>query len=110
MITANVIHRVFWIKYGESAGTAFTVDIEGKQYLVTAKHIVGGISKDATLEIYSNDMWTPLETRLVGHAQGEIDITRDSPDQTTFPEYSSRGDTAKYNPAFQERQMRSDAA
>ena len=35
---------------------------------------------------------------------------RDSPDQTNFPGYSSRGDTAKYNPAFQERQMRSDAA
>ena len=37
-------------------------------------------------------------------------LTRDSPDQTNFPGYSSRGDTAKYNPAFQERQMRSDAA
>ena len=37
-------------------------------------------------------------------------LIRDSPDQTTFPGYSSRGDTAKYNPAFQERQMRSDAA
>ena len=35
---------------------------------------------------------------------------RDSSDQTTFPGYSSRGDTAKYNPAFQGRQMRSDAA
>ena len=35
---------------------------------------------------------------------------RDCPDQTTFPGYSSREDTAKYNPAFQGRQMRSDAA
>ena len=37
-------------------------------------------------------------------------FNRDSPDQTTFLGYSSRGDTAKYNPAFQGRQMRSDAA
>ena len=44
--------------------------------------------------------WRPFESRL----------NRDSPDQTTFPGYSSRGDTAKYNPAFQERQMRPDAA
>ena len=36
-------------------------------------------------------------------------VSRDSPDQTTFPGYSSRGDTAKYNPAFQERQMRPDS-
>ena len=37
-------------------------------------------------------------------------ISRDSPDQTNFPGYSSFWDTAKYNPAFQGRQMRSDAA
>ncbi len=42
--------------------------------------------------------------------QSRSGFTRDSPDQTTFPGYSSRGDTAKYNPAFQGRQMRSDAA
>ena len=36
-------------------------------------------------------------------------VGRDSPDQTTFPGYSSRGDTAKYNPAFQGRQMRPDS-
>ncbi len=39
-----------------------------------------------------------------------ITLSRDSPDQTNFPGYSSRGDTAKYNPAFQGRQMRPDAA
>ena len=36
-------------------------------------------------------------------------LIRDSPDQTTFPGYSSRGDTAKYNAAFQGRQMRPDS-
>ena len=32
--------------------------------------------------------------------------SRDSPDQTNFPGYSSFWDTVKYNPAFQGRQMR----
>ena len=46
-----------------------------------------------------------------GPYQGwNLSLIRDSPDQTTFPGYSSRGDTAKYNPAFQGRQMRSVAA
>ena len=35
--------------------------------------------------------------------------TRDSPDQTNFPGYSSFWDTFKYNPAFQGRQMRPDS-
>ena len=36
-------------------------------------------------------------------------ISRDSPDQTNFPGYSSFWDTVKYNPAFQGRQMRPDS-
>lgn len=75
MITSNVIHRVFRIKYGKATGTAFTVDVDGKQYLVTAKHIVDDVSGNATLGILSNTEWIPLTTQLVGHADGEIDIT-----------------------------------
>ena len=42
--------------------------------------------------------------------QGAIDtLSRDSPDQTNFPGYSSFWDTVKYNPAFQGRQMRPDS-
>ena len=40
---------------------------------------------------------------------GDIDMNRDSPDQTNFPGYSSFWDTVKYNPAFQGRQMRPDS-
>ena len=36
-------------------------------------------------------------------------VSRDSPDQTNFPGYSSFWDTVKYNPAFQGRQMRPDS-
>ena len=36
-------------------------------------------------------------------------FNRHSPDRTTFPGYSSRGDAANYNLAFQGRQMRPDS-
>ncbi len=36
-------------------------------------------------------------------------VSRDSPDQTDFPGYSSLWDTANYNLAFQGRQMRPDS-
>ena len=39
MITANVIHRVFRIAIGSQVGSGFTIDVEGKEYLVTARHI-----------------------------------------------------------------------
>ncbi|KKL64453.1 hypothetical protein LCGC14_2164910, partial [marine sediment metagenome] len=39
MVTANVIHRVFRLKVGQQAGTAFAMEEDGKEYLITARHI-----------------------------------------------------------------------
>lgn len=75
MITANVIHRVFRIKHGSATATAFTLDVDGRQYLVTARHVIEDVTRVSTLEILSNNTWTPLETKLVGHSEGEIDIS-----------------------------------
>ena len=45
-------------------------------------------------------------TTRQGHPK---DLSRHSPDRTTFPGYSSRRDAANYNLAFQGRQMRPDS-
>jgi len=44
--TPNIIHRTFGIGYSDKPGsrkfgTAFTLDVEDRQYLITAKHVVG---------------------------------------------------------------------
>ena len=68
---------------------------------------------EAVHQVYTEAKASVLPRAQPGHRTQlmlEEKLIRDSPDQTTFPGYSSRGDTAKYNPAFQERQMRSDAA
>ena len=50
-----------------------------------------------------------LQAERVSHLHLVMRISRDSPDQTNFPGYSSFWDTVKYNPAFQGRQMRPDS-
>ena len=45
MITTNVIQRTFFVKIGNMTGAAFTIDRNGRQYLVTARHIAGGAEK-----------------------------------------------------------------
>ena len=75
MITANVIHRVFRISTGTSSGTAFTIDVNGREYLITAKHVVENLAGTTSLDIYSNTRWVSLAVEVVGHAQGEIDIS-----------------------------------
>lgn len=75
MITSNVIHRVFMIRYGKSMGTGFTIEVEGKEYLVTAKHVVESLGGKGTIDIFSNGKWVPLEIILVGHSPKDADIS-----------------------------------
>lgn len=45
-MTSNVLRRTKRILVGAGAGTAFTIDVDKRQYLVTAKHVVAGINGD----------------------------------------------------------------
>ena len=74
MITANVIYRVFRLKVGSEAGTAFTIEGEGREYLVTARHLAHSLQGTSQVEVFKDGGWSPLEVTTVGHAPGEIDI------------------------------------
>ena len=76
VITANFIHRTFRIKCGQSVGTGFAVDVDGRQYLVTAKHVVENFAPPAVpLEVFGNQTWSIVPTRLVGHGGPDIDVS-----------------------------------
>ena len=75
MITSNIIHRIFRIKCGESVGTGFAIDVDGKQYLVTARHVVNEFEHTSPLEIFGNENWTTVDSKLVGHGDTDIDVT-----------------------------------
>jgi hypothetical protein len=55
LVTNNVLQRVFLIKYKKSIGSSFTLDVDGKQYLITAKHILKGIQTKDQIEIFHNN-------------------------------------------------------
>ncbi|MFZ1288850.1 MAG: serine protease [Melioribacteraceae bacterium] len=75
MITVNILTRVFNIRYNDASGTAFTLDINNRQYLITAKHIIENITYNDTIEIFHDEKWNSVNTKLVGHCEGIIDIS-----------------------------------
>ena len=79
MITTNILQRTFRIAYGNDSGTCFTVDVDGRQYLVTARHVVRQISGPSTVKIFHDGLWKELPIQLVGHGADDIDITVLSP-------------------------------
>jgi S1-C subfamily serine protease len=75
VITANVIHRVFRIRIDQTEGTAFTIEKDGREYLVTAKHVADTVLARREIELFENAGWAPLQIELVGHASGDSDIS-----------------------------------
>ena len=84
VITANFIHRTFRIKCGGIVGTGFTVDVDGKQYLVTAKHVVQGF-EPAGLDVFGNGAWSNVPASLVAHGRAEIDVSVIAPTVAMTP-------------------------
>ena len=85
MITANVIHRVFWIRCGSAMGTAFAIDVDGKQYLTTARHVVTSVPSPLSVEVFSNGAWASLPARLVGHGLADVDVSVLATDRRLTP-------------------------
>lgn len=66
MITSNVYQRVFQIKFGESTGTIFAIDVDNKQYLITARHVLEGWDRTSNGQVFFNGEWKDLPLAVVG--------------------------------------------
>jgi len=60
MITSNILKRVLHVKYKNNIGSAFTIDLQNKQFLVSARHIFEELIWQDTIEIMQNEVWKPL--------------------------------------------------
>ena len=74
MVTANAIHRTLHIGRADSQGTAFTVDHGGKQYLVTARHVVEGIASGERISVAHQEQQELIEINVVGVGEGAVDV------------------------------------
>lgn len=73
MVTANVLNRTLFIR-GAAYGSAFVIDVGGREYIVTAKHLLPAPEALESLRIKRNGRWVTHEVKEVGRAPGEIDI------------------------------------
>ena len=71
-VTTNVLLRVFPLRIGNDGGTAFTIEIDQKQYIVTAKHIlVGELPPEIDIQL---DEWITVPVDMVGMGSDEQDV------------------------------------
>ena len=66
-VTANSLRRTLLIANTDRTGigTAFTVERNGRQYIVTAHHVVRGIADGETIAVRRNRMWGEYHVRVL---------------------------------------------
>lgn len=70
MVTNHILQRVFNIFYGGRSGTCFTIDVDGRQYIVTACHLVRDIPGNGSVhavQIAANNTCKEVHVKAVGH-------------------------------------------
>jgi len=68
-VTRNVYQRVLELRVNagtdhEGTATAFTIDVDGREYLITAKHVVKDLKANNNFDVFMNGAWTPLTVKV----------------------------------------------
>src|SRR6185369_17533424 len=73
-VTANILSRVFQIRYGSSSSSAFTIEFDRRQYLVTARHVVADASDGSSISLLRDGRWVPYVVKTVPVDPPDADI------------------------------------
>jgi len=63
--TVNIINRVMQIQYSTNWGTVFTIEVDKRQYLVTARHLVDGIKPRDQVKVKNSAEWVVLPVTVI---------------------------------------------
>lgn len=86
--TSNVIYRVLRIRTPTDTGSAFTIEVDGRQYLITARHLLEGFGSEGEVDLWMEERWSRLRARAIYPAKETVDIAALDPGRTvtvTFP-------------------------
>jgi len=87
MVPNSALHRTFRLKYGADTATCFTIDVDCKQYIVTARHSLPGVGQNVTIQLQHEDKWKDLQCEIVGLAPDDVDIAVLAPPHPISPWY-----------------------
>jgi S1-C subfamily serine protease len=94
VVPTNALQRTFHLQYQGATATCFTIDVQSRQYIVTAKHCLTGEGEsqsapgpELVIDLQHAEAWKALPCRLVGLGEGEVDIAVLAAGQQLSPTY-----------------------
>ena len=70
----EILRQTFQVRSGAGIGTAFTVEVDGRQYIVTAQHLVGSTVPDMLDMQAGSAGWHQVPVTPVGVAGPPVDV------------------------------------
>ena len=74
MIPSELLNRILHIQYGNGTGTGFVIDRDDKHYLITARHVVEGITTGESINISRDRQWKSFSVKVVGIGLGTTNV------------------------------------
>jgi len=71
---SSIVGRTFCVRTEAVQGTAFTMDVDGKRYLITAQHVIG-TNSTGSISIESTSGQEQIDIELVGHSTPKLDVS-----------------------------------
>ena len=88
MLPTNIFYRTFFIKAAQY-GTAFTLDLDGSEFLITAAHLLAHQGKTEAVQILRRGQWQTFECSIVAVGRGSLDIAvLQAPTRLTDPGFA----------------------
>ena len=74
MVPSNILQRVFALRLGTQQATGFTIEVDGRQYLITARHLLLSSKTLTDIEILHNGRWVKVSFRVILPELDTVDI------------------------------------
>ena len=87
VVTFDILDLVFRICLGCDVGTAFAIEVDERQYIVTAKHLTVPGHQPTSLEIDYKGRFRDIPCRFVGYGEGDSDVVVLAASQQLAPGY-----------------------
>lgn len=69
-----MLYRILRLKVGNALGSAFTVEVDGKQYVITARHLLEGFGSEGEIELWLDNRWSKARARAIYPSREVVDI------------------------------------
>lgn len=83
--TANILSRLFCIKNGNQTAAGFVIEVDNRQYMITAKHLFPNLPAKGSIEILQEEKWIPSSFTPISAEPDSVDIVALALDKQLSP-------------------------